>query len=256
MIKYSKEEGFIKPVGINNKFGKVTDVPKTAIGVFSKQLYDDIVEKFSSCEIGSFLSTNMERKVYKIKYKGKEFTFFMAGVGGPMIAADIDDLVSVGVKKVIIFGNCGVLDKNIEDCSIIIPIKAFRDEGTSQHYVPDSETIELNKKYKDEFKEVLNEYNFSYTEGYTWTIDAIYRETPEKIKYFKEKGAVCVEMEGATIAAVTKRNKIDHFTFYYAGDNLDAVEWDERSINGDVNLEKKKLVTILALELAYKIYDK
>ena len=256
MIKYSEEEGFIKPVGIINTSNKPVDIPKTAIGVFSKHLYEDIVEKFSSCEIGSFLSTNMERKVYKIKYKEKEFTFFMAGVGGPMIAADIDDLASVGVEKVIIFGNCGVLDKKIEDCSIIIPTKSFRDEGTSQHYVPDSETIDLNKKYKKDFIEVLKEYNFKYTEGFTWTTDAIYRETPEKIKYFKEKGAVCVEMEGATIAAVTKRNKIDHFTFYYAGDNLDAVEWDERSIKGDVNLEKKKLVTILALELAYKVCDK
>ena len=255
MIIYSEEEGFIKPVGLNfeNDGERKTKIPEVAIGVFSRHLYDDIVEKFSSCVIGRFLSTNMERKVYKIKYKDKEFTFFMAGVGGPMIAADIDDLASVGVKKVIIFGNCGVLDKKIEDCSIIIPTKAFRDEGTSQHYVPDSESIDLNPKYKKEFKQILKEFFFDYTEGYTWTTDAIYRETPEKIKLFQDKGAVCVEMEGATIAAVCKRAKIDHFTFYYAGDSLDATEWDPRSIKGDVNLEKKKVVTTLALELAYRI---
>ena len=57
-------------------------------------------------------------------------------------------LYAAGVEKVIIFGNCGVLDANIEDCSIIIPTLGYRDEGTSYHYVPESETIEINPDYK------------------------------------------------------------------------------------------------------------
>lgn len=57
------------------------------------------------------------------------------------------------------FGNCGVLDSKIEDCSIIIPTKGFRDEGTSYHYVSPSETIEINPDYKEDFIKILNEYN-------------------------------------------------------------------------------------------------
>ena len=64
-----------------------------------------------------------------------------------------------------------------------------------------------------------------------------------------------VEMEGATIAAVCKRKNLDYFTFYYAGDNLDCNEWDERSLMGHVNLDKKKEVMLLALDLALKIKD-
>ena len=102
----------------------------------------------------------------------------------------------------------------------------------------------------------MNKYNFEYSEGATWTTDAFYRETPEKIKNFKEKGAICVEMEGATIGAVCKYKKLDYFTFYYAGDNLDSVEWEERSISQLSNFEKKTEVPILALELAIKIDKK
>lgn len=65
----------------------------------------------------------MERNIYIIKYKDIEIVFFMAGVSGPWIAGDIEELYSAGVQKVIIFGNCGVLDSKIEDCSIIIPTK-------------------------------------------------------------------------------------------------------------------------------------
>ena len=179
----------------------------------------------------------------------------MAGVSAPHIAADIEELHFQGVKKFIIFGNCGVLDSKIEDCSIVIPDLAYREEGTSYHYVEESETIELNPKYKEEFIELLKERNFKYTIGATWTTDAFYRETTEKVKYYKSKNVKTVEMEGSAIAAVCKNLNIDYFTFYYAGDNLDSVEWDERSLSGLVNIDKKKEVTILALELARKIYS-
>ena len=165
------------------------------------------------------------------------------------------ELNANGVDTFIIFGNCGVLDKSIEDCSIIIPNKAFRDEGTSYHYMTESDWVELNPKYTDVFKQILKENNYEFFEGATWTTDGFFRETREKVKYFKEQGAVCVEMEGACIAAVCKYRNLDYFTFYYAGDNMDAIEWDERSLNQLTNFEKKKLVPYLAFELARKISD-
>lgn len=225
-------------------------LPKVAVGVFSRHLFDDVIEKYSVLEVGYFSCANMERNIYIIKYKDIEIVFFMAGVSGPWIAGDIEELYSAGVQKVIIFGNCGVLDSKIEDCSIIIPTKGFRDDGTSYHYVSPSETIEINPDYKEDFIKILNEYNFDYTEGYTWTTDAFYRETKDKIKYFKDNGAVCVEMEGTVIASVCQRLNMKYFTFYYAGDNLDSTVWDKRSIDGPTNIDKKKEVLLLALELA------
>lgn len=252
MIKYGIEEPFIKPTGIRFKEWQDNKVklPEVAIGVFSRYLFQDVVEKFKCKEIGYINNANFERKVYILNYKDTLFTFFMAGVGGPAIAADIEELHASGVKKFIVFGNCGVLDSNIKDCSIIIPNLAYRDEGTSYHYEPESDTIELNPKYINQFIKLLNKYNFEYTIGATWTTDAFYRETTDKIKYFKNLGVKTVEMEGATIAAVCKKINVDYFTFYYAGDNLDGVEWDERSLSGLANIDKKKEVTILALEFA------
>ena len=51
-----------------------------------------------------------------MRHNNKEFTLFNAGISGPWISSDIEDLNYNGVEKFIIFGNCGVLDKNIEDC--------------------------------------------------------------------------------------------------------------------------------------------
>ena len=211
------------------------------------------MEKFSTKEVGYVSCANLEREVYIINYKGTLLTLFMAGVSGPWITADIEELHCQGVEKFIIFGNCGVLDSQIEDCSIIIPTLAYREDGASYHYVEESDIIEMNPKYIDEFVKILNKYKFDYVKAPTWTTDAFYRETKNKIKKYQDLGVKTVEMEGASIAAVCKYLGIDYFTFYYAGDNLDSVEWDERSLSGLTNIDKKKEVTILALELAAKI---
>ncbi len=253
MIRYSEEEGFIKSEGIRDRNDKRLEkviLPKTAIGVFSIKLLESIVEKFNCEKVGYFGGASFHRPVYIMRHNNKEFTLFNAGISGAWISSDIEDLNYNGVKKFIIFGNCGVLDKTIGDCQIIIPNKAFRDEGVSYHYLPDSESVELSSKYKNEFINILNNHSFDYVEGATWTIDAFYRETKDKIDYFRNKGAICVEMEGSVIAAVCQRKKLDYFTFYYAGDNLDSVEWERRSISQETNFEKKQIVPLLAIELA------
>ena len=255
MIRYSEQEGFIKAKGIKFKENQDADIrlPKVAVGVFSRHLFYDVVQKFNCREVGMLRCANLEREVFILNYKGCDITFFMAGVSGPWISSDIEELSAQGVEKFIIFGNCGVLDSSIDDCSIIIPTKAFRDEGTSYHYVPQSDIIDIDLKYERDFVEILDNFDFDYTRGYTWTTDAFFRETPDKIEYFKNNGAVCVEMEGSVIAAVCKRKNLDYFIFYYAGDNLDSTEWDERSLSGLSNIDKKKEVMLLALELAVKI---
>lgn len=255
MIKYDNSEPFIKATGIKFREGQDPNIrlPKVAIGVFSRHLYKDIIEKFSTKEVGYISGANLERNVYIIKYKEVLLTLFMAGVSGAWLCADMEELHAQGVEKFIIFGNCGVLDSKIEDCSIIIPTLAYREDGASYHYLEDTDTIEMNPKYVDEFIEILKEYDFDYVMAPTWTTDAFYRETKNKIKRYQELGVKTVEMEGASIAAVCKYLNIDYFTFYYAGDNLDSVEWDERSLSGLINIDKKKEVTILALELAVKI---
>ena len=186
MIRFDNSEPFIKPHGIKFREGQDSNIrlPKVAVGVFSRHLFKDIVEKFSTKEVGYISGANLERNVYIIKYNGILLTLFMAGVSGAWLCADIEELHAQGVEKFIIFGNCGVLDSKIEDCSIIIPTMAYREDGASYHYVEESDTIIMNPKYVDVFIEILNKYNFDYIQAPTWTTDAFYRETNNKIKMY------------------------------------------------------------------------
>lgn len=232
---------------------KIKDMPEIAIACYSHVLFSSIINNYECKVIGKLDYTDMEKKIYEIRYHGKKFALFMMSVGGPAAATCIEDLHAMGCNKFIVFGNCGVLDSNIDDLGIIIPNKAIRDEGLSFHYMEDSFDVLVNEKYKDIFKEILDNYGYSYTEGITWTTDAFYRETKEKVSKMKEYGAVCVEMEVASLQAVCNFRKIDLFTFFYAADNLANEYWDKRSLSGKTKIDEKMQVVELALDLAFRI---
>jgi purine-nucleoside phosphorylase len=194
--------------------------------------------------------------IYEVTYKGKRFAMFKSMVGEPLCVGQYEEIIAMGSKRLILLGNCGVLDKRIEDCGIIIPIKAVRDEGTSYHYAKPCDTIDVNHNYRDEFKKVLKEFGYPYVEGITWTTDACYRETRDKVNKRKEMGAVCVEMECAGMQALCDFRGTEFFQFFYAGDNLDHSSWEPRSLSGSARLDDKSKIMLLAFELGLKILEK
>ena len=221
----------INPSDIHDK---IEGIPEIAIACFSHKLFNKIVEGGKCTKIAELHNTGEHKDVYEIEYNGHKFTLFKIGVGAPLAVGDIEDMHALGIQKFIIFGNCGVLDNTIDDCMVIIPDRALRDEGTSFHYMAPSRDIQLNKRYVSEFKEILNKLNFNYVEGATWTTDAFYRETREKVNKRREEGAITVEMEASALQAVCDFRGCELFIFFYAGDNLAGEKWDKRSLSGDI----------------------
>ena len=231
----------------------IPDFPKVGITCFSKKLMDRYVEIFKGEKIAEISNANGRVPVYKIMYKGIEFALFMSRVGAPACTVAYEEVLAMGLEKLIMFGTCGVLDRNIEDLAIIIPSSAIRDEGTSYHYMKSSEEISVNEKYVSEFIEVLNANKVSYVKGKVWTTDAPYRETRTKVLKRKEQGCVCVDMECSAMNAVAKFRNKDLFQFFYAADNLDSAKWDQRSLGNDDRLSEKEKIIYLVLELAIKM---
>lgn len=235
---------------------RIEDFPEVTISCFSWRLFDSVLATFDARKIADLHSATGLNPVYEVEYKGKQFALFHSMVGEPICVAQYEDLMAMGSKRLILLGNCGVLDKNIEDCGIIIPTSALRDEGTSFHYAEPSDVIEVNKKYRALFKQVLADCGYPYVEGMTWTTDACYRETREKAKRRRAQGAICVEMECAGMQALCDFRGTEFFQFFYAGDNLDHSAWDPRSISGGSRLDDKTKIMFLAFELGLRIMNK
>lgn len=231
----------------------VNNFPEVTIACFSWQLFDTVLRSFDPKPIYTLSGYGHQRHVFQVDYGGKRFAFYLASMGEPRAIMEYEELIAAGSKRLILFGNCGVLDKSIEDCGIIIPTQAIRDEGCSYHYAPPGDMLPVNNQYTELFREVLREANLPWVEGITWTTDAIYRETRKKIELRKKQGAICVEMECAGMQALCSFRNTEFFQFFYAGDNLDGVTWEPRSVHGHLRLDDKCKIALLAFELGYKI---
>ncbi len=232
---------------------RIPDFPETVVSIFSVHLFERIREFLGGTIITQTQDVDGVWPVYEVRYGGKRFGFCKARLGAPACVGLFEEILALGAKRIILLGNCGVLDKSIEDCGIIIPKKAIRDEGTSYHYAPAEDFIRVNTNYADVFAALLEELGYPYVEGTTWTTDAFYRETKDKIISRKAMGAICVEMECAAMQALCNFRGAEFFQFFYAGDNLDHTNWDPRSLHGNVRLEDKEKIALLAFELACKI---
>lgn len=246
----SSKEAIINPY---NLIERVPSIPRVAVCCFSWVLFNKVLSIMKHRVIGKLSNTNGDKEIYEIEYNGCRMVFFMMGVGASLAAMDLEDVHAMGVSSFVVFGNCGVLDGSILDCAIIIPNRAFRDEGVSYHYQEVRKDILLNTKNVEIFLDILKENNIEYIQGTTWTTDAFYRETPLKAEKRISDGAIVVEMEAAGLQAVADFRGIDLNIFFYAGDNLAGDKWDMRSLSGYEKLDEKSRIALLALEWGYRI---
>ena len=80
----------------------------------------------------------------------------------------------------------------------------------------------------DALVKTLTARNIPHLLGKTWTTDAPYRETPNKIAARKNEGCLTVEMEAAGMMAVAQFRDVIFGQVLYGGDDLSGEKWDNR----------------------------
>ena len=236
-----------------NRKGK-NNFPEYCIMIFFSDVLRKYLEKTKFDVVGEYKSEMKNFPIYKIKYNGIDICIVQAVVGSGSIAMMTDFLIGGGVKNLIACGACGVLS-NIPAGDVIIPIKALRDEGASYHYLPPTRDISLNKNVINSIKNVLNKRGIKYIECKTWTTDGFFRETSEMVKYRTDEGCKVVEMECATIAAISKFRKIKFGQLLYSGDIvLHNKKYDDREWFNDQNSRTKLFQ--LSLESLFELYKR
>ena len=103
---------------------------------------------------------------------------------------------------------------------------ATRDFPITTSRRPDTYT---NSAVTQKIVDHLESRSVSYIRGLTWTTDAIFRETADRIAQRKEEGAKIVEMEQSGCIAVAQFRGFDYGALIYGGDDVSQDEWSNRS---------------------------
>lgn len=192
-----------------------------------------------------------ENPVLIYRFADDDVLITLGAVGCPSCAGNLDLFHSMGVTRVMFCGGGGVLDKDIEVGQILVVDGAIRDEGFSYHYIAPSRYIYTNPETTEKITQYLDKNSISYIRGLTWTTDAIFRETADRIARRKEEGAKIVEMEQAGCIAVSQFRGFEYGALIYGGDDVSQDEWSNRSwrsregIRYDLVALCKRLVKIL-----------
>ncbi len=149
-------------------------------------------------------------------------------VGCPACGGNLDLFTAMGIKRVMFCGGGGVLDRDIAVGQVLLVDGAVRDEGFSYHYAAPSSCIYTRPEITERIARRLEERGVSYIRGLTWTTDAIFRETPDRVARRREEGAKIVEMEQAGCIAVAQFRGIAYGALIYGGDDISHEQWDNR----------------------------
>ena len=241
-----KTSAMLNPEGIVQKSEYQID---TCIIMWQHKIMKELLEQDMVEEITSVKSGNGPRILYRVKVTN--IGVYESPVGAPMTTVILEEFhIAVGIKNILAFGTCGVL-MDMEAGKCIIPTHAYRDEGTSYHYLSASDYIQI--KNADKLASIFDELGVGYIKGKTWTTDAIYRETTGNRDKRVSEGCVAVDMECSALQSVCDYRGLELYQFFYGADSLSGTKWDAR-ILGNYEISKRMKFFYLALEIA-KIID-
>ncbi len=227
-------EAFIEPARII----KPIDVSERCVLCFFQDVITGLEAEGRLRKVYTLISEIGENPVYEIEIDGQKLTLAHPGVGAPLAAAFLDELIAIGCRKFMVAGGAGSLEAALTLGHLIVPDSAVRDEGTSYHYLPPSREVAADPRGVDALECTLQARALPYVRGKTWTTDAIYRETPKRIAARRAEGCLTVEMEAATFFAVAAFRGVTLGQVLYGGDDLSGVEWDHRGWQGQTAVRR------------------
>ena len=215
-------EAIIEP----SRIYKRIDAPEHCVVCFFTEIVDQVCH--DARVLASIKWEDGMHRLHEIEMHGKRLAVLHPGVGAPMAAGLLEEVIPLGCNKFIACGGAGVLNKEIAVGHLIIPRSAVRDEGTSYHYLPPSREVSASPAGVAAIERVLKSKAVPYIVAKTWTTDAPYRETRDKVMLRKSEGCVTVEMEAAAFFAVAQFRGVTFAQMLYGGDDVSGGEWDSR----------------------------
>lgn len=218
------QEAFIEPRKVHKP---LENLPEHCVMCF----FNDVIGQVCA-EAEKILRMRSEigdNPIFILEHAGKRLAVVHPGVGAPLAAGFLEELIAMGCRKFIACGGCGVLNAGIAVGHLVIPTSAVRDEGTSYHYLPPGREVAPSPQAVTAIRDTLDAQQIPYVTGKTWTTDALYRETPAKIARRRAEGCITVEMEASAFFAVAQFRGVAFGQMLYGGDDLSGDLWDHRS---------------------------
>jgi len=159
------------------------------------------------------------------KYKNVEVGVGQFWIGAPAATAILEEAIECGARKIFEVGLSGGIQPYLKPGDLVVVTEAIRDEGTSFHYLPLEVKVRSDASLIEKLSEYLDRKRTAYYVGPVWSTDAPYRETLGKVRKFRDRGTLCVDMETSAIFSLAKYRSVQAASAQVISDVLTESDW-------------------------------
>jgi len=165
-------------------------------------------------------------KIFRMKEHASS-TLSLTGpfLGAPQAAMVMEKIIALGAKRICLFGWCGSLQPDLKIGDIVIPLRAIAEEGTSRHYPIGNRNPGTHQGLNRILERALEQEGLPFRKGTVWTTDAPYRETASKVKTYREKEVLAVEMEMSALMTLAIYRSVKLSGLLVVSDELFDLKW-------------------------------
>jgi uridine phosphorylase len=166
---------------------------------------------------------------------GTAFGIVGCAVGAAYAVLLAEQMFASGCRLLISITSSGQITALRSPPYFILIERALRDEGTSYHYLPASDYVNVDAELVATIEAGLAEAGEPVERGATWTTDAPYRETTEAIDAARTDGVLAVEMEAAALYAFANARRKNVLCFAHVTNQMgQAGDFEKGDANGAV----------------------
>ena len=156
---------------------------------------------------------------------GAPLSFAGPFLGAPQAVMGMEKVIALGAQRIWVWGWCGSLQPDLRIGDLVIPIDAVSEEGTSKHYPVGDKPVLTDEGLNRMLGETLRQEGQAFRSGTTWTTDAVYRETAEKVRSYQEMGVLAVEMEMSALMTLAVFRSVRVTGLLVVSDELSSLRW-------------------------------
>ncbi len=187
-------------------------------------------------------------------YKDKKISVQTTGMGCPSAGIVVEELIQLGVKRIIRIGTCGGIAAQINALDMICALTSAPYDGTTNTYV-DGEPLAPYATFKilKAADEVADSMGLKLFFGGIASVDVFYNPDPNYVPNLQKKGILAVEMETSLIYYLCNRSNLETASFLLVSDVVGRGEEFTKFVTDDeLRAGMAKLVR-LVLEVCYKL---
>lgn len=146
---------------------------------------------------------------YTGTFRDQRVSVQASGMGCPSAAIVIEELVQLGVKRIVRVGTCGGLQPDLRLGDLIVAISAVAADSTAQHLVPEPHAPTASWELVHGAVHAAKKLGKTVRVGPVVSSDLFYNPDHAQYERWSDRGILGVEMEAAVLFTLGALRKIE-----------------------------------------------